>query len=368
VGLIQWSLSDPGELSEFFEIDVSPGMTGNDIVTNMEFEIDNSFSTDIIGNQLTVDGAIGNLGICPAEVDMEWEVSIPPGDPIPHPDFPIAPRPVDYPSLSLFIAAPDGSSAPCSVHGETVVYFKIVLTDARFWVYNAVIPFDPSMTTDDLNRAIDSRLRNSSFPEGLSYVGLNNGFPTIAATNGFRSFSVRTSANTSVDPGFVVGYFAQGAEPVCPENGRLVEGVGEIGNVRDTCGSDDRYWAAHGTTFAYAVSDPVVQFELNATAPVGFDGGALSIDIEASKENNHANMILRAYLFDFSRNRYTPLTGSLRLSMTDTIQNFRLPAGADSNDFLSPRSNEVQLLIQTIQSSGRPNVRTKLDEALFNFN
>lgn len=58
----------------------------------------------------------------------------------------------------------------------------------------------------------------------------------------------------------------------CAGSGTLIEGTGETGDFNTTCGSDDSYWAAHGEVFAFQLTDPVVQFELTATAPAGFGG------------------------------------------------------------------------------------------------
>ena len=55
------------------------------------------------------------------------------------------------------------------------------------------------------------------------------------------------------------------------------------------------------------------------------------------------------------------------LTTADQLQSFELPVGSDPNDFIEPETNEVRLLIQTIQTSGLPNVRTQLDEVQFVF-
>ena len=155
--------------------------------------------------------------------------------------------------------------------------------------------------------------------------------------------------------------------PVCAGSGTLVEGFGETGDFNATCGSDDSYWAAHGASLFFQISDPVVQFELTATAPAGFGGSTISVDIEASKQNDIANLNLRALLFNFTTGSYVSLPGIMPLTTTDAVQNFALPAGSDPADFIEPGTNEVRLLLQTIQTSGLPNVRTQLDEVLFNF-
>jgi len=154
---------------------------------------------------------------------------------------------------------------------------------------------------------------------------------------------------------------------VCAGSGTLIEGSGEINDFNAACGSDDSFWAAHGEAFAFQLSDPVVQFEFTATAPAGFGGGTISVDIEASKQSDLANVNLRALLFNFTTQTYVFLPGSFALSTADALQNFALPGGADPPDFIEPGTNDVRLLLQTIQTSGLPNVRTLLDQVLFNF-
>ena len=154
---------------------------------------------------------------------------------------------------------------------------------------------------------------------------------------------------------------------VCANGGTLVKGFGEINDFGATCDTDDSYWAAHGDTFAFQVSDPVSQFEFVATAPAGFSEGTISIDIEASKEIDEGNLNLRALLFNFATGGYEALLETMPLTTSDATQDFELPAGSNPNDFVDPGTNDVRLLIQTVQSSGLPNVRTQVDEVLFNF-
>jgi hypothetical protein len=115
------------------------------------------------------------------------------------------------------------------------------------------------------------------------------------------------------------------------------------------------------------IIDPVVQFELTSTAPAGFGGDTISVDVEASKQNANANLNLRALLFNFTTGSYVSLPGIMPLATTDAVQNFALLGGSDPTDFIEPNTNEVRLLIQTIQTSGLPIVRTQLDRVLFNF-
>lgn len=154
---------------------------------------------------------------------------------------------------------------------------------------------------------------------------------------------------------------------VCATDGMLVEGFGETGDFNATCGSDDLHWAAHGSSLFYQIADPVVQFELFATAPAGSGGSSITVDIEASKQSDNANLNLRALLFNFTTGNYVSLPGIMPLATTDQLQTFELPVGSDPNDFIEPGGNEVRLLLQTIQTSGLPNVRTRLDDVLFVF-
>ena len=158
-----------------------------------------------------------------------------------------------------------------------------------------------------------------------------------------------------------------GNSTVCAAGGTLIEGFGETNDFNATCGSDDVYWGAHGATFAYALTDPVTQFELIAAAPAGFVGNSISVEIEASKENNNGNLSLLAFLFNYATNNYESLPSILPLTTTDVVQTFDLPTGAAPNDFVQPDTNEVKLLLFTIQTSGLPNVRTRLDAVSFNF-
>ena len=77
---------------------------------------------------------------------------------------------------------------------------------------------------------------------------------------------------------------------------------------------------------------------------------------------------MRALLFNFDTNEYVALPGTMVLNPTDAIQTFDLPGGANPSDYVDAGTNEVRLLLQTLQTSGAPNVRTRLDEVLFNVN
>jgi hypothetical protein len=153
--------------------------------------------------------------------------------------------------------------------------------------------------------------------------------------------------------------------PICADSGTLIEGVGQQNDFVATCGSDEVRWGAHGAIFAFQVSDRVTQFELRATSPTSTPS-SVSIDVEARKQTSAANLNLRGSLFNYMTGQYVALPGILSLSTTDSIRVFDLPGVSDPADFVEPGTNEVRLLLQTIQTSGSPNVRTQIDEVLFN--
>jgi len=158
-----------------------------------------------------------------------------------------------------------------------------------------------------------------------------------------------------------------GPDPVCAEAGTLLEGVGQVNDFSATCGSDNSYWAAHGAAFVFALTDPVVQFELTATAPSGFAGSNISVDVEASKDSDNAFLLVRAKLFNYTTGSYVSLSNNMLLTTTDTVASFPLPGGSDPADFVENGTDKVSLLLEVLQTEGLANVRTQLDEVLFNF-
>jgi hypothetical protein len=157
-----------------------------------------------------------------------------------------------------------------------------------------------------------------------------------------------------------------GGGPVCAGDGTVIEGFGIQNTFAATCVADDTRWNAHGATFFYAINDPVVQFEMGFTAPAAGAGGTLSISVEASKESAGATQFLRARLFNYTTGAYVPLPGLLNLPVADAPFTYNLPAGGNPDDFIRDSDNRVQLLLQTIQTAGAPNVRTRLDQVLLN--
>jgi hypothetical protein len=138
----------------------------------------------------------------------------------------------------------------------------------------------------------------------------------------------------------------------------------EQNDFRATCASDDTYWAAHGEVFAFQLIDPVSQFELNATH-ISTPPESIRIDVEARKASPQANLSLRGSLFNFDLAEYVALAGAMPLATVDTVKTFELPAGADPSAFIDPSSGEIRLLLQTLQTFGAANVRTQIDNVVF---
>jgi hypothetical protein len=88
--------------------------------------------------------------------------------------------------------------------------------------------------------------------------------------------------------------------------------------------------------------------------------------MEASKASSSANLTLRTFLYNFSTDQYVALPTVMILTTSDDRQTFNLPGGASPADFVETGTNQVRLLLHTIQSFGPPNVRAQIDEILFN--
>lgn len=169
-----------------------------------------------------------------------------------------------------------------------------------------------------------------------------------------------------------VALIAEHAVPIpvllCPDSGRLLEGVGEIGDFNETCGSDDVYWGAHGAAFAFAINDPVTQFELRAKT-TNLDPGTIELDIEAKKEAPTANLIVTAQLFNWTTGQYEigSLPGTMLLMTTDSNTTFSLDG--DASDYVGPPdengNGEICVLFQTIHINGPANVRALIDNVVF---
>ena len=153
-----------------------------------------------------------------------------------------------------------------------------------------------------------------------------------------------------------------------PQCGTLIEGFGEINDFTATIGSDDNYWGAHGAAFAFSINDPVVQFEL-CTKTSNVNPNSISIQVEASKEANTANLILTAQLFNWTTGQFEvgSLPGTMVLTTVDTKVRFDL-AGLPEDYLGPPDPNglaEILLQLRTIQANGPANVRTLIDDLQF---
>jgi len=214
-GAVQFSLRDPGAPATFFELPVSAGNSSGLIADRIEDKIDTApgFFADHVGTMVTVNGKVGELGTAPSDLRIQWEVDTMGGALPPQPNFPLVNQPVPgmNHSLSLFIAGPDGTAVPVQSTGGLPVVVRIDDNTSVLDI-NETVPFDSTMTTEDVNASLDGILAGLSFPTGISYTGLNNGFPTIESESPF-SFSVNMGTIGNASPGFDTGFVALSSVP-----------------------------------------------------------------------------------------------------------------------------------------------------------
>lgn len=209
-GFVSWTLAKPGQLPIPFSSEIGSNVNASQIALTMELESDgvSGIDTGSAGNTYFAIDVGGTMGTSPAEVDVQWEVTSDPGNPVPHPNYPLTnhPPPAPWPSMSLFIAGVDGTPVPA--RASALLEIEIVLNGA---VVCQWVPVYPKQSTDEINKLLDESLQGCRLPRGVEYIGRINGFPTFIAERGFRSFSVRIQAMSDESPGFNVGYLYQDA-------------------------------------------------------------------------------------------------------------------------------------------------------------
>ena len=99
----------------------------------------------------------------------------------------------------------------------------------------------------------------------------------------------------------------------------------------------------------------------------GISGTIVGATLRLETDPNWINGTPNYEMYDVTTDIATLVSNFPAGATTDAIQNFTPPVGSDPADFIEPGTNEVRLLLQTIQTSGLPNVRTQLDQVLFNF-
>jgi hypothetical protein len=222
-GLVGFSVWNADNASPNFETDLSPGMTGNGVVTSMNLDLNafaNAFSGDgtVSGADLEVNTANNGWFSDPAEVSMSMSVDVDPGSSI-LPDFmPTYPfLPADYEPppciicsgsygvMALFLGDDNGRSVPAGGAGAAVatVGFEV---GASMTEYSATVGFSAFDTTEQMLETLDATFSSFSLPAGAAYRGLIAGVPTFT-TDRVVDMSVGISVLSSAELNFLTGAF-----------------------------------------------------------------------------------------------------------------------------------------------------------------
>jgi hypothetical protein len=222
-GLVGFSVWNADNASPNFETDLSPGMTGNGVVTSMNLDLNafaNAFSGDgtVSGADLEVNTANNGWFSDPAEVSMSMSVDVTPGGSI-LPDFmPTYPfLPADYEPppciicsggygvMALFLGDENGRSVPAGGAGAAVatVGFEV---GASMTEYSATVGFSAFDTTEQMLETLDATFSSFSLPAGAAYHGLIAGVPTFT-TDRVVDMSVGISVLSSAELNFLTGAF-----------------------------------------------------------------------------------------------------------------------------------------------------------------
>lgn len=203
--LIQWTLAPPGEIPVGFELEVAPGMTASDIAFSMALESNGFFGIDAasMGNTYTADDVVGSLETSPAEIDITWIVSSPPGTPVPHPDFDLVyeTEPRWFPAVSLCLKGEKDTG--CTFPSDSLVMIQVNVGKA---VLEEFIPVYEGETTDQVMTMIDKTLRSRRLPSEIRYDGLVGGYPTLVATSPDDTISVLLSTDAAEKRAVEIGY------------------------------------------------------------------------------------------------------------------------------------------------------------------
>ena len=217
--LVQFSVANHDNDFTSDQLEIGAGATGSGIASAMGTELTNfsSFNGTVSGNMLAVQNASTGAYMANAEIGMSMEVS-PMGDGCVGchlPDLPYVGHLPGHevPSLIVFLGGSDGQPAP--VHTDGVVILSMSLPGIVAGTFAFSASFAPGMTTTDIIGQLDVALRNTAWPTGVEYFGLENGFPTLEL-GGDADLRVRVGAAPTIsntDPGFLVGAAAIGAVP-----------------------------------------------------------------------------------------------------------------------------------------------------------
>ena len=233
--LVNYSLTKTGGDNFSNAIDFPADVTGNNVVSEMNFQMENfsnsNFDGSVSGNMMTVQdissaAASGGGGGLDVWVDLDTMLD-PCTNCVLDLDFAIPFKPsFPYRTLMLLAAGPGGQTVPIQAEGTLRLALEFAddpVSPTRSFTLENTWSFNPSMTTADLVRAIDTTLQSTAFPRDiLHYEGLVDGFPTIGHDLSLRIISFRSTVETLelAHVGFQMGVAMLGVIPE-PATGAL---------------------------------------------------------------------------------------------------------------------------------------------------
>ncbi len=224
-GQVQFNVWNTDNVSPTYVTDLSPGMSGNQVVTAMRIDMDaftNAFNGDgsVSGEDLIVDTASSGDYIAPAEVDMSMSVHVVPGS-LPAgsiPDFPLLPADYEPPPcitcsggngvMALFLGNLGGQSVPAGGAGTAVANLGFQVGSSMN-TYSATVGFSAFDTTEQMLATLDATFSGFSLPAGATYHGLVSGVPTFTTDSLVDmsvGFSVQSSAELDFQTGAIIAY------------------------------------------------------------------------------------------------------------------------------------------------------------------
>jgi hypothetical protein len=233
--LVNYSLTKTGGDNFSNAIDFPADVSGNNVVSEMNFQMENfsnsSFDGSVSGNMMTVQdissaAASGGGGGLDVWVDLDTMLD-PCTNCVLDVDFTIPFKPsLPFRTVMLLAAGPVGQSVPIQSDGTLSLALEFAddpVSPTRSFTLESTWSFNPSMTTADLIRAIDTTLASTAFPRDiLHYEGLVDGFPTIGHDLSQRIISFRSTVETLelAHVGFQMGVAMLGVIPE-PASGTL---------------------------------------------------------------------------------------------------------------------------------------------------
>lgn len=189
-GIVQFGVSNQNNQSPQVQTDIGTGVTGNDIVTGMDADMDNfatSFDGSVSGNTLTYSTATDGYFLAPAEVQMSLQkTDTGSGGVVVHqPHLPYGIDPPQSPGfvLILMLAGADGANVTAGSQGTAEVALLLPAVQMIRETY------DENTTTAEINRGLYGALQQADLPDGISPILLTSdtqAYPALFSMNPFE--------------------------------------------------------------------------------------------------------------------------------------------------------------------------------------